>query len=257
MARLKNKVAIVTGGSKGIGRAIAEAFAREGARVAICSRASSAAEGEAVVTAINQTGGEAIYLQTDIARMAEAQRLIEETVARWGRLDVLCNNAAVGLLRTVEDTTEAEWRNMMAINLDGAFHCCKFAVPAMRRSGGGSIINIASVASFVGFAADAAYCTSKGGLLMLTRQMALDYAAENIRVNAVCPGFIRTYQLEQYLGQKDDPEAAWAEVLAHHPMGRIGTVEEVAACAVFFASDESSFVTGAHLAVDGGLLVRP
>lgn len=255
--RLKDKVAIVTGGSKGIGQAIAAAFAREGAQVAICSRASSQAEGQAVVSAIREAGGEAIYIQADIAVMADAQHLIEKTVDEWGHLDILCNNAGVGMLRTVEETTAEEWRTLLAINLDGAFHCSKFAIPAMRRLGKGSIVNIASVASFVGFKADAAYCTSKGGLLMLTRQMALDYAPENIRVNAICPGFIRTYQLEQYLGQKPDPEAAWAEVVAHHPMGRIGTTEEVAAAAVFFASDESSFITGAHLAVDGGLLVRP
>jgi NAD(P)-dependent dehydrogenase (short-subunit alcohol dehydrogenase family) len=255
--RLKNKVAIVTGSSKGIGQAIAQTFAQEGARVVICSRASSAAEGEAVAAHIVKAGGEAIFRQTDVADIDQAQQLVEATLERWGRLDILCNNAGVGLLRTVEDTTAAEWRDMMAINLDGAFHCCKFTVPAMRRNGGGSIINIASVASFVGFKADAPYCASKGGLLMLTRQMALDYAPENIRVNAVCPGFIHTYQLEQYLGQQADPEAAWAEVLAHHPMGRIGTVDEVAAAALFFASDESSFVTGADLAVDGGLLVRP
>lgn len=254
---LKDKVAIVTGASKGIGRAIAVAFAQEGARVAICSRASSKDEGEAVATAIQIAGGDAIYIQADISIITDAQRLVEETVNKWGRLDVLCNNAGVGLLRTVEETSAEEWRNLLSINLDGAFHCSKFAIPAMRRTGKGSIINIASVASFVGFLADAAYCTSKGGLLMLTRQMALDYARENIRVNAICPGFIHTYQLEQYLGQKPDPEAAWAEVLAHHPLGRIGMPEEVAAAAVFFASDESSFVTGAHLAVDGGLLVRP
>jgi NAD(P)-dependent dehydrogenase (short-subunit alcohol dehydrogenase family) len=255
--RLKDKVAIVTGGSKGIGQAIAATFAREGARVAICSRASSQAEGQAVVSTIREAGGEAIYIQADIAVMADAQRLVEETVNEWGRLDILCNNAGVGMLRTVEETTAEEWRTLLAINLDGAFHCSKFAIPAMRRLGEGSIVNIASVASFVGFKADAAYCTSKGGLLMLTRQMALDYAPENIRVNAVCPGFIRTYQLEQYLGQKPDPAAAWAEVVAHHPMVSIGSTEEVAAAAVFFASDESSFITGAHLAVDGGLLVRP
>jgi NAD(P)-dependent dehydrogenase (short-subunit alcohol dehydrogenase family) len=253
--RLTGKVAIVTGASKGIGRAIAAAYAHEGARVAICSRTTS--EGEEAAAAIQASGGDAIYVQADVSVMDDAQGLVEETVDRWGRLDVLCNNAGIGMLRTVEETTEEEWRHLMSVNLDGAFHCSKFAIPAMRRSGGGSILNVASVASFVGFQADAAYCASKGGLLMLTRQMALDYAPENIRVNAICPGFIRTYQLEQYLGQKPDPESARAEVEAYHPMGRIGESEEVAAVAVFFASDDSSFVTGADLAIDGGLLVRP
>lgn len=252
---LQNKVAIVTGASKGIGRAIATAFAREGAYVAICSR--NAQEGESAATDIRASGGDAMYVHADISNVADAEQLVQTTVDRWGRLDVLCNNAGIGLLRTVEETTAEEWRHLLSINLDGAFYCSKFAIPAMRRNGGGSIINIASVASFIGFEADAAYCTSKGGLLMLTRQMALDYASENIRVNAICPGFIRTFQLEQYLSQKSDPEGAWSEVKSYHPIGRVGEPEEVAAAAVFFASNKSSFVTGANLAVDGGLLVRP
>jgi NAD(P)-dependent dehydrogenase (short-subunit alcohol dehydrogenase family) len=253
--RLSGKVAIITGGSKGIGRAIAAAFVREGAALLLCSRNAEA--GEAAAAELRAMGGDAHYLRVDIAKIDEAQRLVEETERRWGRLDVLCNNAAIGMLRTAEETTAEEWRTLLAINLDGAFYCSKFAIPLMRRGGGGCIINLASVASFIGFAADAAYCASKGGLLMLTRQMALDYAPENIRVNAICPGFIRTPELEHYLSQKPDPTQARAEVVAYHPLGRIGEPEEVASVAVFLASDESSFVTGAHLAVDGGLLVRP
>ena len=253
--RLKDKVAIVTGASKGIGRAIAETFAREGAKVAICSRTAS--EGEAAAAALREAGADVAYIQADVSVMDDARRLVEETTDKWGRLDVVCNNAGIGMLRTVEETTAEQWRHLLSINLDGVFHCSKFAIPALRRSGGGSIINMASVASFVGFQADAAYCASKGGLLMLTRQMALDYAPENIRVNAICPGFIRTPELEHYLDQKPDPEEGRAQVVAYHPIGRIGEPDEVAAVALFFASDESSFVTGAHLAVDGGLLVRP
>ena len=255
--RLKDKVAVVTGASKGIGEAIATAFVREGACVAICSRSSTKDKGEAVAAALREAGGEALYIQADVSVMSDVQQLVDATLDRWGRLDVLCNNAGIGMLRTVEETTEEEWRHLMSINLDGVFHCSKCAIPALRRSGGGSIINLASVASFVGFPADAAYCASKGGLLMLTRQMALDYAPENIRVNAICPGFIHTPELDHYLAQKPDPESARAEVVAYHPIGRIGQPAEVAEVAVFFASDESSFVTGAHLAVDGGLMVRP
>ncbi len=252
---LRDKVAIVTGASKGIGRAIAAAYVREGARVAICSRTVS--EGEAAAEAIREEGGNVFYVQADVSVMADAQQLVEKTLDRWERLDVLCNNAGIGVLRTLEDTSAEEWRHLMSINVDGVFHCSKFAIPAMRHAGSGSIINIASVASFVGFQADAAYCASKGAVLMLTRQMALDYSCEGIRVNAICPGFIRTPELEHYLAQKPDPEAARAEVVAYHPIGRIGEPEEVADVAVFLASDKSSFVTGAHLTVDGGLLVRP
>jgi len=255
--RLKDKVAIVTGASKGIGQAIAMAFAHEGARVAICSRASSKDAGEAVAADIRKTGSDAIYVQADVSVISEVQDLVDMTVDRWGRVDVLCNNAAIGMLRTVEQTTAEEWRHLMSINLDGVFYCSKAAIPAIRKAGGGSIVNLASVASFIGFKADSAYCTSKGGLLMFTRQMALDYAKEKIRVNAICPGFIRTPEFEHYLSQKDDVEAALAEVVAYHPIGRVGKPEDVASAAVFFASDESSFVTGAHLAVDGGLLIRP
>lgn len=253
--RLRDRVTIVTGASKGIGRAIATAFVREGARVAICSR--TADEGEVAAAALRDAGGDVVYIQADVSIMSDAERLVQETLNRWGRLDVLCNNAAIGMLRTLEDTTAEEWRHLMSINVDGVFHCSKFAIPAMRAAGGGSIVNLASVASFVGFLADAAYCTSKGAVLMLTRQMALDYAPENIRVNAICPGFIRTPEFEHYLGQKPDPEAARAEVVAYHPIGRVGEPEEVAEVAVFFASEESSFVTGAHLFVDGGFMVRP
>jgi len=198
-----------------------------------------------------------MYVQADVSVMNDARQLVEKTVDRWGRLDVLCNNAGIQMLKTLEETTEEDWRHLMSINLDGAFHCSKFAIPAMRRSGGGSIINMASVGSFVGLGTDAAYCASKGGILSLTRQMALDYSHENIRVNAICPGAIRTPLMEQYLDeQKGDREAARAEVVASHPIGRMGEPEEVAEVAVFFASDKSSFVAGAHLAVDGGLLVR-
>lgn len=253
--RLQDRVAIVTGASKGIGRAIAGAFASEGARVAICSRRPE--EGEAAAGELRAAGQEVIYIQADVADIDDARRLVEGTIAQWGRLDILCNNAGVGMLRSLEETTPEEWRYLMSINLDGVFHCCKYAIPAMRRSGGGSIINLASVASFVGFAEDAAYCASKGGLLMLTRQMALDYSRENIRVNAICPGFIRTPELIHYVNQKPDPQAAMDEVVAYHPLGRIGEPAEVAAVALFLASDESSFVTGAQIVVDGGLLVRP
>lgn len=253
--RLAGKVAIVTGGSRGIGEAIANAFAREGASVVIISRGNSRDAGKAVADAITASGGTAVYAEADVA--TDAVEIVDVALNKFGRLDVLCNNAAIAFLKTAEETSEEDWRRLMSVNLDGVFYCSKYALPALRAAGGGSIINIASVASFVGFKADTAYCTSKGGVLMLTRQMALDHAHENIRVNAICPGFIRTSQLEQYLNQLPNPAAERAVVEGYHPMERIGEPEEVAGAAVFLASDEASFVTGADLAVDGGLLVTP
>ena len=161
------------------------------------------------------------------------------------------------MLKSIENTSTAEWKNIMENNVESIFNCTKIIIPYLRQNGGGSIINLASVASYVGFADDAAYCASKGGVLMLTRQTALDYSRENIRINAICPGFIETPELTHYLSQTDDPKLEREKVIAYHPIGRIGSTEEVANVALFFASDESSFVTGADLAVDGGLLTKP
>ena len=169
---------------------------------------------------------------------------------------MLCNNAGVGLLRSVVESTEEEYDYVMDVNVRGVFLCCKYIVPAMLKQAGGSVINMASVASFVGFPRDAAYCASKGALLMLTRQLAVDYSQAGVRVNAICPGFIETPQLQYYVAEQEDPEAALAEVAALHPIGRVGQPDEVAATAVFLASDEASFITGASIAVDGGLLTR-
>ena len=254
MKRLVGKVAVVTGAGRGIGRAVAMAFAAEGAIVVAANRNRD--EGETVVADIVAAGGEAAFIPTDVCRPEDCERLVTEAESRFGRIDVLCNNAGVGVLRSVVDTTFEQYDHIMDTNVRGVFWLCKYAIPAMVERGAGSIINMASVAGFVGFENDAAYCTSKGALLMLTRQVALDYAAKGVRVNAICPGFIETEQLVEYCDQQPDPEAARTVCEAAHPMGRVGRPEEVAAVAVFLASDESSFVTGASLVVDGGLLIR-
>ena len=255
--RLENKVSVITGASKGIGKSIAKKFAFEGSKVSICSRTSSKKEGLKVVDEIVKNGGEAIYSSVDVSKYNEVEKLIQKTIDEWGKIDILVNNAGIGMLKSIEDTSSNEWKNIMENNLESVFNCTKSVIPHMRKNGGGSIINLASVASYVGFADDAAYCASKGGVLMLTRQTALDYSKENIRVNSICPGFIETPELIHYLSQTENPKLERQKVIDYHPIGRIGTTEEVANVALFFASDESSFVTGADLAVDGGLLTRP
>ncbi len=254
MGRLAGKIAIVTGAGRGIGHAIATRFGAEGAFVVAANRNSD--EGEAVAAEVAAGGGEAVFIRTDIRKPEDCERLVAETESRYGRIDVLCNNAGVGMLLSVEDTTLEDYEYIMDTNVRGAFWLTKHAVGGMVRRGSGSIINLASVASFVGFENDAAYCASKGALMMLTRQVALDYAAAGVRVNAICPGFIDTPEMHHYCRQQDDPEAALAACDAAHPMGRVGQPAEVAAAAVFLASDECSFMTGASLVVDGGLLIR-
>lgn len=253
--RLVNKVAVVTGGSCGIGLGIAKLFAREGATVVITNRTPEA--GRLAADSINNSGGRAISIPTDVSKIRGVENMVRAVVERYQKIDVLCNNAGVGILRSVVDSTEEEWDRVIDVNLKGVFLCSKYVIPEMIKNHGGSIVNIASVASYIPFQNDAAYCASKGGLLMLTKEMALDYAYYNVRVNCICPGFIITRALDHYINQQDDPDAARKEVERLHPIGRLGTPEDIAHAALYFASDESSFVTGASLAVDGGLLVKP
>ena len=248
--RLADKVALITGGTSGMGRATAVLFAQEGARVAIIGR--NEARGREVVEEIEQSSGTAIFIRSDVRFAEECRRAVEETLRAFGRLDILFNNAGVLYSNTVPDSTEEEWDLTLDTNLKGTYLMSKFALPTMIAQGSGVIINNASGWGLVGGDAAAAYCASKGGVVLLTKAMAIDHGWQGIRVNCICPGDVDTPMLPEDAQQRG---MRWEEYLtsaANRPMGRIGRPEEIAKAVIFLASDDSSFVTGAVLAVDGG-----
>jgi NAD(P)-dependent dehydrogenase (short-subunit alcohol dehydrogenase family) len=248
--RLENKVALITGAGSGIGRESALLFAREGARVVVADVNDDA--GRAVVEELRAAGGEAVYVHADVSKNADAEGMVRAAEESFGRLDVLFNNAGISHARDDDAvaTEEEVWDLTMNINLKGVFLGCKYGIPALRRAGGGSIINTASFVAILGAATpQLAYTASKGGVLAMTRELAVIHAREKIRVNALCPGPLRTELLMKYL----DTEEKRQRRLVHIPMGRFGEAGEIARAALFLASDESSFTTGATFLVDGGI----
>ena len=248
--RLEGKVALITGAASGIGKVAAALFASEGAKVALSDVADDA--GASTVTEIEGGGGEALYVHADVSKPAEAKAMVDRTVERFGRLDVLYNNAGVFPAddASVIDTPERVWDLTIDINLKGVFLGCQYGIPAMLETGGGSIINVASFVALMGAAVpQIAYTASKGGVLAMTREIAVEFARKGIRANALCPGPIETPLLAELLA---DPQRRDRR-LVHIPIGRFGRAEEIAKAALFLASDDSSLMTGAALVVDGGI----
>jgi NAD(P)-dependent dehydrogenase (short-subunit alcohol dehydrogenase family) len=254
MRQLDGKVAIVTGAGSGIGRASACLFAEQGAKIVVAD--CNVETGKETVAAILQNGHEAIFCHVDVSRAAEVEQLIQTTIERYGRLDALFNNAAIQILGRLIDTSEESWDRVHSVNLKGVFLGCKYAIPAMILTSGGSIINMASVLGFVGDPDLAAYCAAKGGVIALTKAAALSYGPNGVRVNCICPGDVETPMVQDYFNKDSDPERARREVSARYALRRIASPREVAQMAVFLASDASSFVTAGALVVDGGLTSR-
>jgi NAD(P)-dependent dehydrogenase (short-subunit alcohol dehydrogenase family) len=248
--RLANRVALVTGGTSGIGEATALLFAREGARVAITGRNDS--RGAAVVARVEQNGGEAMFIRADVSLAEDCRRAVDETVRAFERIDILFNNAGVFYPQTALECSEREWDEQIDVNLKGTFLMSKFALAGMIARGSGVIVNNASGWGIVGGDHAVAYCASKGGVVLMTKAMAIDHGGQGIRVNCVCPGDVETPMLPADAKMRGLEWEDYIAGCAVRPLGRVGTVEEIAKAVLFLASDDSSFMTGAALVVDGG-----
>ncbi|MEX2143584.1 MAG: SDR family oxidoreductase [Anaerolineales bacterium] len=253
MSNFLEKAALVTGGGTGIGRATALDFANKGARVAVADVDTK--EGEHTVELIKKPGGQAIFIHADVAKASDCEHMVAKTVEAFGRLDFACNNAGIGgTSASIAEMTAEDWQNVISVNLSGVFFSMKYEIPALLKTGGGAIVNMASILGQVGFANAAAYVAAKHGVLGLTKVAALEYAAQSVRVNAVCPGFILTPMLERAGITSNEGMRKHIEGL--HPIGRMGTPEEIAKAVTFLCSADAAFIHGEALLVDGAYVAR-
>lgn len=251
MASLSGKVAIVTGGSSGIGKATAIAFAREGAKVVVASRREK--EGQETVKQVQSAGSEGFFIKTDVSKETDVSAMVEKTIATYGHLDYAFNNAGIEQIPTpLVEQTEETFDQVMDINVKGVWLCMKHQIPQMLVSGGGAIVNMSSIAGMIGAPGLPIYVASKHAVLGLTKSVALEYAKEGIRINAVCPGMIETDLLDRAFANQEVKE----RLIAMHPIGRVGKPEEIAEAVVWLCSDKASFVTGQSLPLDGGYVAQ-
>ena len=251
MTRLAGKVALITGGGTGIGRAIALAFAREGAKVAVAGRRKEKLD--ETLQQLEKQGAAGLAIACDVAKGEDAERAVRETAKIFGKMNVLVNNAGVLHVSKIEAMSEDEWDRVMTINLKGPFLMCRAALPEFRKAGGGAIVNVGSVLGLIGMKDRAAYCASKGGVTLLTKAVALDHADENVRANCICPSIVETELVAGLFAGSDGGKAMRKARIEQIPLGRMGKPEDVAEMAVFLASEESSWLTGAAVPLDGGL----
>lgn len=244
--KLKDKVAIVTGGGSGIGRATSILFAKEGAKVIVADISSE--KGEETVKSIKDQGGESIFIKTDVSKALEVEKMVKESVKTYGKLNVLVNNAGVHDFGNVVSMSEEKWDRIMNINLKGIFLCSKYSIPEMIKSGGGSIVNVSSMGGLGAFFNECAYCTSKAAVIALTKCMAIDFASYNIRVNCVCPGNTETMMVGGIFTTSKEYEYA----IQRTPLGRFAKPEEIAKSILYLASEDSSYITGSTIVIDGG-----